>query len=144
MVSGPLTLAQLARVSGIDSRDIRLYADRGLLQPPRRRRSRSGDVAFHNEHVDRLRFIQRALAVGYSLDDIARLVDDHALVTCRDVYETTAHRVQQRQAEDPERATCLKELMDSCPRVGGRAACPILSTLGDSDDGTSNHLRRPG
>jgi DNA-binding transcriptional MerR regulator len=129
MESGPFTLAQLARISGLGIREIRHYADLGLLQPPRRRRSRSGDIAFHREHVERLRFIQRARAVGYSLDDIRRLVDPHALVTCRDVYETTARRLHEEQAEHPERAAALKRLLDSCPRVGGRAACPILSTL---------------
>jgi DNA-binding transcriptional MerR regulator len=128
METGPFTLAQLARIVGLSSQEIRHYADRGLLQPPRRRRSRSGDLAFHREHVERLRFIQRALAVGYSLDDIRRLVDPHALVTCRDVYETTAHRVCEHP--DPDRAAALQELMNSCPRVGGRTACPILSTLG--------------
>jgi DNA-binding transcriptional MerR regulator len=132
MASGPFTLAQLARLTGVSSRDIRLYSERGLLQPPRRRRSRSGDVAFHNEHVERLRFIQRALAVGYSMDDIRRLVDPHALVTCRDVYETTARRLHEQQSDDPERAAALERLLNSCPKVGGRSACPILSTLGSN------------
>jgi DNA-binding transcriptional MerR regulator len=130
MESGPFTLAQLARITAVSTRDIRFYADRRLLQPPRRRRSRSGDVAFHGEHVERLRFIRRALAVGYSLDDIGRLVDPNALVTCRDVYETTAHRVHEEQAKDPERAAGLKRLMATCPGVGSRTECPILSRLG--------------
>jgi DNA-binding transcriptional MerR regulator len=132
MESGPFTLAQLVRITGIGAREIRLYAERRLLQAPRRRRSRSGDVAFHREHVDRLRFIQRALAVGYSLEDIGRLVDPHALVTCRDVYETTAQRARAQQADDPRSAAALEELMGSCPRVGGRTACPILATLASS------------
>ena len=129
MISGPFTLAQLSRVAGIGAQEIRLYQQRGLLQRPRRRRGRSGDLAYHREHVERLRFIQRALGLGYSLDDIAGLIDPDALVTCRDVYDATVRCVQQLQAQEPQRAATLAHLVETCPRVGGRTDCPILSSL---------------
>jgi DNA-binding transcriptional MerR regulator len=88
MASGPFTVAQLARAVDMSIGQVRHYHELGLLQAPRRQRGRSADVA-HAEHLQRLRFIKRALSVGYSLEDIAGLVDPHAVVTCRVVYETT-------------------------------------------------------
>ena len=71
MSSGPFTVAELARAVGMSVDEVRAYRAGGLLQAPRRRRSRSGDLAFHAEHVDRLRFIQRALAYGFSAERYA-------------------------------------------------------------------------
>lgn len=69
---------------------MRFYRDRRLLQPPTRQRSRRDDFAYQQEHVDRLRFIGRALSYGLSLDAIAQLVDDVRLWTCNDVYRLSA------------------------------------------------------
>jgi DNA-binding transcriptional MerR regulator len=129
MASGPFTVAQLARAVDMRIEQVRHYQELGLLQAPRRQRGRSADVAFHAEHLQRLRFIKRALSVGYSLEDIARLVDPHALVTCRDVYETTVRSMQEAMEREPQRATALRQLAEICPRVGGRAACPIIAAL---------------
>lgn len=129
MVSGPFTRAQLARVVGASLDDIRLYEKLGLLQPLRRRRGRSGDLAYHREHVERLRFIRRALSVGYELADIAKLVSPHALTTCRDVHDLTLQRARQAQETEPKRAAALAQLVEKCPRVGTRADCPILAGL---------------
>ena len=51
---------------------------RRLLQPSRRQRGPAGDVAFHQEHLDRLKFIKRALAWGFTLDDISELTNPNA------------------------------------------------------------------
>jgi len=129
MASGPFTVAQLARAVDMSIRQVRRYQELGLLQAPRRQRGRSADVAFHPEHVQRLRFIKRALSVGYSLEDVAKLVDPHSLVTCRDVYETTMRSMQKAMEQEPQRATALAQLAETCPRVGGRADCPIIASL---------------
>jgi DNA-binding transcriptional MerR regulator len=131
MASGPFNVAQLARAVDVTIGQVRHYHELGLLQAPRRQRGRSADVAFHAEHLQRLRFIKRALSVGYSLEDIARLVDPHALVTCRDVYETTMRSMQKAMEQEPQRAQALGQLAEMCPRVGGRADCPIMASLED-------------
>jgi DNA-binding transcriptional MerR regulator len=64
MVSGPFTRGQLARLVGASRSDIQLYESLGLLPPLRRRRGRAGDLAYHREHVDRLRFTRLARSVG--------------------------------------------------------------------------------
>src|ERR1700753_437115 len=98
MASGPFTLAQLARAVGMSIEDVEFYWDRGLLQPARRRPGRSDDSGYHQEHVDRLHFIKRALEYGFSLEVISKLVDDTAMVTCNDVYGLATRHLEELRA----------------------------------------------
>jgi DNA-binding transcriptional MerR regulator len=112
--------------------DVRRYLELGLLQPPRRQRGRGGDVAFHQEHADRLQFIGRALRYGFTPEDIARLVDQNALVTCGDVHSLAVRRLQQmREAQGPDAAevVALETLVAACARKGARTDCRLLATL---------------
>ena len=58
----------LARVSGVSSRNIRAYRERGLLDPPRR----VGRTAIYNDgHLGQLRSINALLVKGYNSAHIA-------------------------------------------------------------------------
>ena len=126
------TVGQLARAAGMTIEEVRSHFDRGLLPPPRRMRGRSGDTAFHREHLDRLLFINRSLACGFTLADISELVDPGALRTCGDVFALTERRlVQIRESGQPESpaAAHLAALRDACPGRGARQDCTILKAL---------------
>jgi len=129
----PATIAELAHRSGIDVASIRLYERIGLLPKPRRRRSRSGDAAYHQEHLDRLVFIRRALDLGFSLQDIAELTGvKGGLQTCNDVYQIVErHRAGLRRRIDEltQMESALKALADACPKQGSRSDCTILAAL---------------
>ena len=132
MASGPFTLAQLARAAGMRLDDVMSYRDRGLLRPPRRRRGRSGDLAYHQEHLDRLCLIGRALDYGFSLDAIAQFVDPHGLLTCKDVFGIGTRELEElrrRLGPDASVAAPLESLLATCPQVGGRNDCPVLTAL---------------
>ena len=65
-----LSLADLASESGLTERTIRYYISRGLLEGP----ARGGRDAFYtNEHLKRLREIQRNQRQGRTLTEIERL-----------------------------------------------------------------------
>jgi MerR family mercuric resistance operon transcriptional regulator len=128
----PLTLAQLARAVGMRVDDVQLYESRGLLPRARRLRGRSGLVAFHQEHVERLRFIRRAIEHGFSLDAIAQLLDPTSLATCNDIYRIASRQLQRlRRLKGPGAPSpaTLRELMDMCSRTGNRGDCRIYSVL---------------
>ena len=129
----PATIAELARKSGVDVESIRLYERIGLLPEPRRRRSRSGDAAYHQEHLDRLFFIRRARDLGFSFADIAELAGiGGGLQTCNDVYQIVErHRANLRQQveELAQRESALKDLADMCAKRGARSDCAILALL---------------
>ena len=67
-----LRIDDLAREAGTTVRNVRAYQDRGLLAPPRR----EGRVAWYGEgHLVRLRLIASLLDRGFSLANIAELVE---------------------------------------------------------------------
>jgi DNA-binding transcriptional MerR regulator len=90
-------------------------------------------VAFHQEHVERLLFIKRALGYGFGIDEIARLVSPAALLTCGDVYELTAQRAEELRSSEstPPELAALEELMAACDGKGGRRDCSILAKLSE-------------
>ncbi len=125
--------------------DVRFYLDRGLLPRARRRRGRRGDLAYHQEHVERLGFIGRALNFGFSFEDIERFVDPTVNLTCSDVYRVAAHQLEELQrlsGRQSPPAVALERLMATCPGTGGRQDCRILAFLstgtrdGDKEMGT--------
>jgi len=132
-VTIPATIAELARRSGVDVASIRLYEKMGLLPGPRRRRGRADDAAYHQEHVDRLLFIERALALGFSFNTIADLTGANGgLQTCNDVYRIAEHRlieVRRRIAELTKMEAELEALAAGCPRKGSRTDCTLLAEL---------------
>jgi len=68
-----LRIGQLARAAGIPASAIRYYERHGLL--PLARRTEAGYRLYEEEAVARLRFIQRAKALGLSLAEIKQLLD---------------------------------------------------------------------
>jgi DNA-binding transcriptional MerR regulator len=117
---------------GVSTEDAQSYRDRGLLQPARRRRGRSGDKAYHQEHVERLQFIARALSYGFSLEAIAQLVAPSALLTCRDVHAIGMRELEglrQRVGPGGEVVGALASLLARCRQIGGRKDCAVLAVL---------------
>ncbi|MBV8393343.1 MAG: hypothetical protein JOY81_09205 [Alphaproteobacteria bacterium] len=113
----------------MSTKEVRLYRDCGLLQEPRRHQRRPDKLSFHAEHLKRLLFIKHALACGFTHEDVVKLVNPVALVTCGDVYAVANRRLAAMQATgragSPE-ATCLAQLRQSCQRVGPRADCKVI------------------
>ncbi|QKT06189.1 MerR family transcriptional regulator [Gordonia sp. X0973] len=62
----------LAQVSGVSVRDIRVYQDRGLLPPPTIK-GRTG--WYHDEHLLRLNLVSRMLERGYTFATISELLN---------------------------------------------------------------------
>jgi MerR family mercuric resistance operon transcriptional regulator len=130
-----LTLNQLAEAAGMSIEDVRFYRDSGLLQPPKRYRGRSDDSSFQSEHIERLKFIRRAVACGLTPEDIGKLVDPSALVTCGDAYAIASRRLEylrQTGKGDTQAAAYLAQASKACARVGSRKECKLLQELSRS------------
>ncbi|MGE5566445.1 MAG: MerR family transcriptional regulator [Parcubacteria group bacterium] len=66
------TIDELAREAGTTVRNVRAYQERGILPPPRR----VGRVGVYGEaHLARLKIIGSMLARGYTLANVAELVE---------------------------------------------------------------------
>jgi Zn(II)-responsive transcriptional regulator len=125
-----MTRGELARQGQVNPETIRYYERSGLL--PTAARSESNYRLFAPAEVQRIRFIKRAQAVGFSLDEIKALLDLKyaSEATCGDVREMVDAKI-----DDIDRKIAalqamrdeLSGLFEECPG-GDRPTdeCPIL------------------
>ena len=78
-----LLIGQLAKLAGVKTDTVRFYERNGLLSRPDR--TQAGYRVYDSAALDRLRFIKRAQAIGFSLDEIHRILNlrGHGKETCR-------------------------------------------------------------
>ncbi len=94
-----LKIGEVSKRSGVGVEALRFYEKSGLLDRPSR--TYSGYRVYGEEVLERLAFIKRAQALGFSLDEIRRIVDDarKGESPCDEVREI----VRRRMAELDER-----------------------------------------
>ena len=85
MKAKPLLIGQLAASAGIKPDSVRFYERSGLLPKPSR--SASGYRLYDQSAVTQLRFIKKAQSLGFSLDEVKRILHLHGQgsITCRSV-----------------------------------------------------------
>ena len=124
-----LTIGHLARKSGVNIETVRYYQRLGIIEEPVK--PARGYRIYPPETVDRILFIRRAKELGFSLGEIAELLElgeSH----CEDIR----HRAEEKrsyidqQIKDLEnlRAT-LDQLIKTCQSGSDKAHCPIVETL---------------
>ena len=132
-IAASLTRGSLARQVGVNPETIRFYESRKLLPAPDR--NASGYRQYPPESVQRLRFIKRAQALGFTLEEIVELL---RLRTDRRGSSRAVKRVAEEKLEiidgkirDLRRMRrSLGELVRACDGDGPRQACPILTAIG--------------
>lgn len=128
-----MTRGELARYGQVNPETIRYYERSGLLPLPAR--SESNYRLFSPAAVQRIRFIKRAQAVGFSLDEIRALLDLKfgADATCgdvRDMVDTKINDIDAKITALQAMRNELSELFEECPG-GDRPTeeCPILESF---------------
>lgn len=128
-----LSIGRLASAAGVGIDTVRYYERAGLLPAPPRRASGYREYPAHS--VERLRFIRRAKALGFSLAEVASLLAlsdqrQHASADAvRRVAATRLADVEARIAELQRVRDGLRQLVEACPGHGQASDCPILSAL---------------
>ena len=111
-----LKIGELSRCSGIGIEALRFYEKSGLLDKPER--TDSGYRIYSVKVLDRLAFIKQAQALGFSLDEIKRIIDEKRAgqSPCADVRALVRlrlhkldQRLQEMQRYRQELATTLSE-----------------------------------
>jgi len=90
---GVLRSGELARLAGVSADTLRHYERKGLLAKPRR--SSNGYREYPASTLDRVRLIRSALAVGFTLDELARIlkVREQGGTPCRQVRQLAAAKL---------------------------------------------------
>ena len=86
---------QLARECGISTDTLRHYEQIGVL--PRPKRTASGYRQYPPEAVQRVRLVRRALEIGFTLEELARIlkVRDSGGAPCREVRALAETKLEQ-------------------------------------------------
>ena len=123
-LQGGYRSGQLAAKAGVSADTLRHYERRGLLAAAKR--LPNGYRLYPPEALDRVLLIQRALSVGFGLDELARLLRarDRGQPPCREVRALAARKLadveEQLEALASFRATLLATLRDWDARLEKR------------------------
>lgn len=123
-----LTIGKVAKQAGVGIDTVRFYERAGLL--PKARRTISGYRLYAPDDADRLRFIRRAKALGFSLDEIAQLLQLNAGRGTRANVRKLAQRrlddLNQKIEEMTAIRDALSHLVKRCSGEGPVSGCPII------------------
>ena len=127
-----MTIGQLAREADVNVETIRFYERRSLMPKPPRRPS--GYREYASEAVRRLRFIQRAKELGFSLREVGELlrlrVDSGR--SCGDVKRQAKAKladIETKLGELRRMQAALEKLAAQCSGRGPTSQCPLLDAL---------------
>ncbi|MCU1808312.1 mercury resistance transcriptional regulator MerR1 [Cytobacillus firmus] len=125
-------VGEIAKKCNVNKETIRYYERLGLIPEPDR--TEKGYRMYSQQTVDRLNFIKRMQELGFTLNEIDKLlgVVDRDEAKCRDMYNFTVFKIEdiQRKIEDLKRIEkMLMELKERCPENKDIYECPIIETL---------------
>ncbi len=67
-----MNIGAVAKLTGLSSKSIRLYEDKGIISPPAR--SDSGYREYSDNHIQELNLVSRAKSAGFSLQECKEFV----------------------------------------------------------------------
>ena len=129
-----LRIGQVARQSGMGVESLRFYENRGLIQPVAR--TPAGYRLYDPSIFERLSFIKKAQAVGFSLDEIGRIIAEARTGKrpCAEVRRLAAGRLaelEQRLAQLKRYRRELRETLKAWEREGEKdgIVCGLIEGL---------------
>jgi len=140
------TIGKAAKRAGLSVDTLRYYEREGLL--PRPRRTASSYRLYDEAAIARLRFINRAKVLGFTLAEIRELLQLNdgggERKSVRVIARARAGEIA-RKIEDLGRMhAMLEHLVSECDGHGNLAGCPIIEALLDNDvHGSLNECAKP-
>lgn len=126
-----MNISDVAKKTGLTSKAIRFYEEKGLVTPPLR--SENGYRTYSQQHLDELTLLRQARQVGFNLDECRELVAlfNNPARHSADVKARTLHKVTEIEKHIQalqEMRQRLLTLAEQCPGDDG-ADCPIINNL---------------
>ncbi|MHB9326169.1 Cu(I)-responsive transcriptional regulator [Phytobacter ursingii] len=126
-----MNISIVAKKTGLTSKAIRFYEDKGLVTPPLR--GENGYRSYTQQHINELTLLRQARQVGFNLEECGELVNlfnDPARHSA-DVKARTLQKVAEIERHIVELEAMRKQLIslaESCPGDDS-ADCPIIDNL---------------
>ena len=123
-----LSIGKFAAAGGVGVETVRYYQRKGLLETPK---PSGGIRRYAEEDLRRLRFIRKAQAAGFTLQEIKELIklevsQDRPKVRALASARTDALNIKIKELEKARNA--LKKLARECAH-GDSGPCPILEAF---------------
>ncbi len=125
-----MTISKLAQAASVNVESIRYYQRRGLLDEPQK--PRNGYRRYTTQHVRRVLFIKRAQTLGFTLVEIARLLQLDEANVCADTQELALHKlalIEEKLADLTAIRKALVNLLSQCDSATDGISCPIMDSL---------------
>ena len=126
-----MNISDVAKKTGLTSKAIRFYEEKGLVTPPLR--SENGYRTYGPKHLEELTLLRQARQVGFNLDECREMVglfNDPARHSA-DVKARTLEKVSEIENHIQQLTEMRQRLLDlaaSCPGDDS-ADCPIINHL---------------
>lgn len=137
-----MNISDVAKKTGLTSKAIRFYEEKGLITVPMR--SGNGYRSYAPKHIEELTLLRQARLVGFSLEECQELValfhnpDRHSADVKARTLEKAAE-IARHIEELKEMHQRLMALAESCPGDEG-ANCPIIDNLSGGCHSSSSSL----
>ncbi len=122
-----LTIGELAAAAGVPASTIRYYERARLLEASAR--SPSNYRLYSQADLERLRFIRAAQATGFTLDDVARLLEPAPCDSVQQLIEKRLGQVADRMKELRRVRKVLRTSLDECRRHEESGRCKVVDDL---------------
>lgn len=129
-----MKIGEVAKASSVSIETIRYYERCKLLPKPPR--TASGYRMYGEETLQQLAFVRRAQRLGFSLDEIARLLDlqkGGGKAEVRELAREKLALVEEKLCDLQNMQVTLKGLVDRCSGKGRVEGCPIIQALAEGD-----------
>ena len=126
-----LTIGGLADEAGVNVETIRYYQRRGLMPEPDK--PAHGYRRYDATTVKRVRFIKRAQALGFTLEEIGGLLELDEALACAETRELASHKLEAIETKLADLAAMRRALMTllrQCDAGAMKGNCPIIHALG--------------
>ncbi|RMF45297.1 MAG: heavy metal-responsive transcriptional regulator [Planctomycetota bacterium] len=126
------TISQLARAAGVPTTTVRYYERIGVVRPEDR--SAGNYRLYSDESLRKLQFIRAAQAIGFTLDDIKKLLaaEDGNVPRCGDVQPLIKDRladVEQKLHDLQEVQRVLQSALRKCNRSRPTDPCCVIESI---------------
>jgi len=126
-----MNIGEAAKSSGVPAKTIRYYESIALIPPAQR--TGAGYRDFDRKDIETLRFIQRARSLGFSVKDVATLLDlwRNRSRASSDVKALAVEHIDEIDRKVAELQSMRETLMDLSEQCHGdeRPDCPILNGI---------------